>query len=171
MNIRPEHLEAIRKFGYAEFKTYTLPFNYFLFDQNSKISGIPFCSRFYSRFSLRFYGHEDIKPRKPNEMREPKMQIWTRAKTRKGRERPHLVRLSAAQESVGSLPPFLRTACPRPCVGTKILQCNSHYNLHKKRRKRCVTSESTIKATEDHKSSSPFGRRSQAQSGQVHRVP
>jgi hypothetical protein len=47
-------------------------------------------------------------------MREPTTQIWTREKTREGRERPHLVRLSAAQETVGSLPPFLKSACPRP---------------------------------------------------------
>jgi hypothetical protein len=57
-------------------------------------------------------------------MREPKTQIRTRAKTRKVRERPHLVRLSAAQESVGSLPHFPKSACPRykanrtPCTAT-----------------------------------------------------
>ncbi len=63
-------------------------------------------------------------------MRDPKTQICTRAKTRKVRERPHLVRLSAAQGIVGSLPHFLTTACPR---------CNSkpttlHGNLHDSRR-------------------------------------
>jgi hypothetical protein len=53
-----------------------------------------------------------------------KTQIRTRAKTRKVRERPHLVRLSAAQETVGSLPHFLKAACPRykanqtPCKAT-----------------------------------------------------
>ena len=46
-------------------------------------------------------------------MRDPKTQICTRAKTRKVRERPHLVRLLAAQEIVGSLPHFLQAACPR----------------------------------------------------------
>ena len=53
-----------------------------------------------------------------------KTQICTRAKTRKVRERPHLVRLSAAQETVGSLPHFPKSACPRykanqtPCTAT-----------------------------------------------------
>jgi hypothetical protein len=57
-------------------------------------------------------------------MRDPKTQICTRAKTWKVRERPHLVRLSAAQESVGSLPHFPKAACPRykanqtPCTAT-----------------------------------------------------
>jgi len=46
-----------------QFGTCELPFNYFLFDQNSKISGKPPSSRFYSRFSSRFYGHEDLKSR------------------------------------------------------------------------------------------------------------
>ena len=43
----------------------------------------------------------------------PKTQICTRAKSRKVRERPHLVRLSAAQGIVGSLPHFPQAACPR----------------------------------------------------------
>jgi hypothetical protein len=46
-----------------QFKTYELPCNYFLFDQNSKISGKPSGSRFYSRFSLRFSANEVLKPR------------------------------------------------------------------------------------------------------------
>jgi hypothetical protein len=59
-------LEAQRLLGRErniEFKTYELPCNYFLFDQNSKISGKPSGSRFYSRFSLRFSANEVPKPR------------------------------------------------------------------------------------------------------------
>jgi len=62
-------------------------------------------------------------------MREPKTQILTRAKTRKVRERPHLVRLSAAQEIVGSLPHFLKAACPRYNRKPNTL----HGNLHDRR--------------------------------------
>ncbi len=47
----------------VQFKTYLLPFDYSLFDQNSKISGKPFGSRFYSRSSLRFSGQQLLKPR------------------------------------------------------------------------------------------------------------
>src|SRR6267143_7079684 len=39
--------------------------------------------------------------------------IWTRTKNRIGRERPHFVRLSAAQNFVGSLPPA--PSCSGPC--------------------------------------------------------
>ena len=46
----------------VQFKTYLLPFDYSLFDQNSKISGKPFGSRFYSRSSLRFSAHQLLKP-------------------------------------------------------------------------------------------------------------
>jgi hypothetical protein len=59
-------VEAQRLLGHErniEFKTYELPCNYFLFDQNSKISGKPSGSRFYSRFSLRFSANEVPKPR------------------------------------------------------------------------------------------------------------
>ncbi len=58
--------EAQRLLGHErniQFKTYELPCNYFLFDQNSKISGKPSSSRFYSRFSLRFSANEVPKPR------------------------------------------------------------------------------------------------------------
>jgi hypothetical protein len=47
-------------------------------------------------------------------MQARKTQVGTRAKTRKGRERPHLCGLPAAHYFVGSLPPFLQFACPRP---------------------------------------------------------
>jgi hypothetical protein len=47
----------------VQFKTYKLTCNYFLFDQNSKISGKPSGNRFYSRFYLRFSGNESPKPR------------------------------------------------------------------------------------------------------------
>jgi hypothetical protein len=53
-----------------------------------------------------------------------------RAKTRKVRERPHLVRLSAAQETVGSLPHFHKSACPRYNSKPNTL----HGNLHDSRR-------------------------------------
>jgi hypothetical protein len=58
--------EAQRLLGHdrkIQFKTYELPCNYFLFDQNSKVSGKPSGSRFYSRFSLRFSANEVPKPR------------------------------------------------------------------------------------------------------------
>jgi hypothetical protein len=63
-----------------------------------------------------------------------KAQIYTRAKTRKVRERPHLVRLSAAQESVGSLPHFLRTACPRYKNKPNTLHGNLRDNRQHERR-------------------------------------
>jgi hypothetical protein len=71
-------------------------------------------------------------------MREPKMKIWTRAKTRKVRERPHLVRLSAAQEIVGSLPPFLKSACPRYKRKPNTLHGNLHDNRQDERREKLI---------------------------------
>ncbi len=59
-------VEAQRILGHdrnIQFKTYELPCNYFLFDQNSKVSGKPSGSRFSSRFSLRFSANEVPKPR------------------------------------------------------------------------------------------------------------
>src|ERR1700691_2753857 len=67
-------------------------------------------------------------------MREPKTQIRTRAKTRKVRERPHLVRLSAAQEIVGSLPHFLKAACPRYNTKPNTLHGNLHDSRQDERR-------------------------------------
>ena len=46
-------------------------------------------------------------------MREQATQTGTRAKTRKGRERPHFWGLSAAQHFVGSLPPFTQVCVIR----------------------------------------------------------
>jgi hypothetical protein len=67
-------------------------------------------------------------------MRDPKTQIWTRAKTRKMRERPQLVRLSAAQEAVGSLPHFLKSACPRYNSKPNTLHGNLHDSRQDERR-------------------------------------
>jgi hypothetical protein len=63
-----------------------------------------------------------------------KTQIRTRAKTRKVRERPHLVRLSAAQETVGSLPHFLKAACPRYNSKPYTLHGNLHDSRQDERR-------------------------------------
>lgn len=67
-------------------------------------------------------------------MRDPKTQNRTRTKTRKVRERPHLVRLSAAQETVGSLPHFLTTACPRYNSKPNTLHGNLHDSRQDERR-------------------------------------
>src|ERR1700722_10414873 len=67
-------------------------------------------------------------------MRDPKTQICARAKTRKVRERPHLVRLSAAQEIVGSLPHFLKAACPRYKSKPNTLHGNLHDSRQDERR-------------------------------------
>ncbi len=67
-------------------------------------------------------------------MRDSKTQICTRAKTRKVRERPHLVRLSAAQEIVGSLPHFLKAACPRYNSKPNTLHGNLHDSRQDERR-------------------------------------
>ena len=72
-------------------------------------------------------------------MRDPKTQICTRAKTRKVRERPHLVRLSAAQETVGSLPHFLKTACPRYKSKPNTLHGNLHDSRQHERRENLNT--------------------------------
>ena len=47
----------------VQFRTYLLPFDYSLFDQNSKVTGKPLGNRFYSRSSLRFSGQQLLKPR------------------------------------------------------------------------------------------------------------
>jgi hypothetical protein len=67
-----------------------------------------------------------------------KTQFWTRAKSRKVRERPHLVRLSAAQETVGSLPHFLKAACPRHKSKLNTLHGNLHDSRQDERRENLI---------------------------------
>src|ERR1019366_719930 len=103
-----------------------------------------------------------------------KRESCTRPKRREGGRRPHIVRLSAAQNFVGSLPPS-RAVCakpswPRARIGTYILQCKLHYKLQEKRNKLHGTFKGTIKTTQNYKSASSLGGRSQTQSGQICRV-
>ena len=86
-----------------------------------------------------------------------------------GRERPHFVRLSAAQNVVGSLPPAPSRS--GPCFfrvqRSEQTVCNASRITSRKRKggKTVATTESTIQTTKDYNPSGSPGGRSQTQPG------